>query len=316
MHRRRLFKLKLLACVSLLLFINGCSAKVERKNGFDLSNSIIDVSKIIAGGPPRDGIPAINNPSFISARAVDFLDDEDMVIGLVDGEKARVYPIRILIWHEIVNDNFLGLEIAVTYCPLCGTSMVFDRNVAGIKRTFGVSGLLYNSDVLLFDRQTKSLWSQLGMQAISGPSVGKKLTWLPSTISTWAAWKAIHPFSEVLSTETGFVRDYSKNAYSFYFSSPKTMFPVPKYRDELEQKEFIVGIIINGIAKAYPIEKLELKGKFTDVIAGKKVVVEYKRESKTPTFVDADGEVISSVVSYWFAWQAFYPNTLLWDFGK
>lgn len=126
------------------------------KNGFNLSNSVIPITKVLSGGPPRDGIPSIDKPKFISASKADFLKDDDRVLGvLLDGD-ARAYPIRILNWHEIVNDDFSGQGVAVTFCPLCGSGIVYSADIEGKKRLFGVSGLLYNSDVLLYDRESET----------------------------------------------------------------------------------------------------------------------------------------------------------------
>ena len=186
-------------------------AQAQEMNGFDLSKATIPNKEIHSGGPGRDGIPSIDAPKFIAAAQVDFLRDDDSVVSLSRGGKSRAYPLRILVWHEIVNDKFGGDEIAVTYCPLCGTAMVFNRKIAGKVRTFGVSGLLYQSDVLMFDREKESLWSQLKMQAVSGGDAGSDLTWLPSEQMSWKAWRAKNPDGEVLSTATGHRRNYGLN---------------------------------------------------------------------------------------------------------
>lgn len=283
------------------------------KNGFDLSNASINIEDIFSGGPPRDGIPSIDKPKFIDVHKVDFLQDDDIVIGLVRGQKARAYPTRILVWHEIVNDVINGDAVAVTYCPLCGTAMVFDRNIAEQSRTFGVSGLLYQSDVLMYDRESESLWSQLAMKSISGSEVGRKLTWLPSDYLTWKAWREKHPKGEVLSTETGFNRNYKSKAYSSYFASDQTMFPVPHTRKELSKKAWVIGVIIDGQAKAYPINKLSTDIFIEDKLGSKQIIIKYDAEQHYPQIIDQNGEQIPSVLVFWFAWQAFYPNTNLWE---
>lgn len=196
-------------------------------NGFDVSNATIPKSEILRGGPPRDGIPAIDEPKFLPVSKAHFLRDEDPVIGLVEKGEARAYPLRILVWHEIVNDTVGGRPITVVYCPLCGTGMVFDRRYAGEELTFGVSGLLYNSDVLMYDRQTESLWSQLKMEAVAGPQVGQKMHWLASEQMTWSAWKKRYPDSKVLSTETGYKKNYNSPPYAGYEQTESTLFPVP-----------------------------------------------------------------------------------------
>lgn len=310
---RRYIKIAIL----FLLVTTGmsCSAPAseEQMNGFDLSNASIDRNEILSGGPGRDGIPSIDEPKFISVEEVDYLRDDDIVIGLVRGNIARAYPTRVLVWHEIVNDSIANNAVAVTYCPLCGTAMVFDRNIDGKTRTFGVSGLLYRSDVLMYDRETESLWSQLAMKAISGPAIGKKLAWLPSEQLTWKAWREKYPQGEVLSTDTGYLRNYGGEAYASYFASEKPMFPVPQTRKELRDKAWVIGIIIDGQAKAYPVDLLPSGKAIEDTVGNKKIVVRYDAEQKHPQLTGSDGEMIPSVVAFWFAWQAFYPDTGLWE---
>ena len=294
-----------------LLIVTQVSA--QTKNGFDLSNASISSLEVFAGGPPRDGIPSIDNPKFISVNQVNFLKDDDIVIGLVRGDVARAYPTRILIQHEIVNDVIGGDAVAVTYCPLCNTSMVFERNISGKLRTFGVSGLLYQSDVLMFDRETESLWSQLAMASVSGKSVGTELTWLPSQHITWKAWKQKYPNSQVLSTDTGFRRNYNIDAYASYFASDRTMFSVPRNISiNLKNKAKVIGVIINNQEKAYPIEHFPDNGLIEDQLGGEKISLHYDDDKKQPTVLNSKGEQISSVVVFWFAWQAFYPKTEVW----
>lgn len=286
--------------------------EAQTKNGFDLSEASINKKEIVSGGPPRDGIPSIDRPKFIAQKKVDYLRDDDIVIGLVRGHIARAYPIRILVWHEIVNDVIGEDAVAVTYCPLCGTAMVFGRKIDGKVRTFGVSGLLYRSDILMYDRESESLWSQLAMKAVSGPAVGMELTWLPSEHLTWKAWREKYPHGEVLSTDTGYDRNYGGEAYASYLSSEKTMFPVPHTRKELPNKAWVIGIVIDGKAKAYPISDLPTYNAIEDKVGSKQVVVRYDAEKRYPQIASPEGEQIPSVMVFWFAWQAFYPKTDIW----
>lgn len=280
-------------------------------NGFDLSNATIPRSQILSGGPPRDGIPSLDNPRFVDAEAVDFLRDNDRVVGLERDGEARAYPLRIVVWHEIVNDDFGGQALAITYCPLCGTCMVFDRKQAAKTLTFGVSGLLYQSDVLMYDRETESLWSQLKMEAVSGTLVGTKLNWLPSSEMTWKAWRDLHPETKVLSIDTGHTRRYASDAYRSYKNSPNTVFPVPRTRRELKPKEWVVALIVNDVPKAYSVTKLEaMGGHVTDTVGGARIDVSYDRSKRWATAtLEETGEAIPVVNVYWFAWQAFYPST-------
>ncbi|MFZ0789299.1 MAG: DUF3179 domain-containing protein, partial [Chromatiaceae bacterium] len=186
--------------LSLTLAASALAAPV--KNGFDLVGALVPVSAILPGGPERDGIPAIDRPRFLPADEAPEVRTGDRVLGLrLDGQ-ARAYPIAILNWHEIVNDRFGDLPVAVTYCPLCGTGMAFRAEAGGKPLQFGVSGLLYNSDVLLYDRQSESLWSQIDRRAISGPHKGERLEALPLEHTTWGDWQQRHPDTLVLSRDT------------------------------------------------------------------------------------------------------------------
>jgi len=292
-------------------------AGAQTKNGFDLSNATIPVDEILSGGPPRDGIPSIDNPKFVAqAKMEGLMEPQDRLISMSIGGTTRAYPLRILVWHEIVNDRFGDKPVAVTYCPLCGTGMVFSREVAGRTLEFGVSGLLYQSDVLMYDRQTESLWSQLKMEAVSGPMVGEKLEWLPAGHTTWQAWKAANPQARVLADETGFRRDYDRDPYAGYAGRPGTVFPVATYREELPRKAWVAGIRVDGTAKAYPRDALAREESFQDEVAGQNLELSYEPQSETLRIRNVNtGEAVPFVWSFWFAWQAFYPETRLWKSG-
>ena len=203
MTRWLYFAVSLVALFSLTTQI-ACSRSY---NGFDVADALIPATQIHLGGPPRDGIPALDEPRFVAAARADFLQPGDAVLGLALHGVAKAYPIAIMNWHEIVNDRFGARAVAVTYCPLCGTGVAFDAHVAGRRLQFGVSGLLYNSDVLLYDRESESLWSQLLMKAVSGPLRGRTLTTLPLTHTRWSAWRQQHTDPLVLSTDPGHRRD-------------------------------------------------------------------------------------------------------------
>ncbi|MEK7684917.1 MAG: DUF3179 domain-containing protein [Verrucomicrobiota bacterium] len=274
-------------------------------NGFNVSNATIPTSELLSGGPGRDGIPSIDKPKFVRPSAANFLLPNDLVVSVTLGGQTRAYPLRIFVRHEIVNDVLAGLPIAVTYCPLCGTAMVFHRQVAERTLSFGVSGLLHNSGVLMYDRQTGSLWSQLAMKAVSGPQVNTELEWLPSEHLTWAAWKEKYPHGEVLSTQTGAQRNYSGTAYAGYEQSPETMFRVPTYRTELPKKEWVVGLIIDGIARAYPLKSLPPGQTVRDEINSAALEITFHPASQLAEVRRAgSGELLPSVKVYWFAWQA------------
>jgi hypothetical protein len=174
------------------------AAEAKSRNGFDLDGAAVPVDEIGKTGVRRDGIPSIDDPKFVTADGADFLRDGDRVIGVYRNGLARAYPIRILDRHEVVNDVFDGEAILVTYCPLCYTGMVFSTQAKDFGLKFGVSGLLYNSDVLLYDRSTGSLWSQILSTAITGPLKGMKLPAVPASHTTWRQWRERHPTMTVL----------------------------------------------------------------------------------------------------------------------
>lgn len=285
----------------------------QQPNGFDVSRATIPREEIRYGGPPRDGIPSIDNPSFLPVDSVDYLREDDLLVSVKSGNEVKAYPLRILVWHEIVNDEVGDVPLVVTYCPLCGTAMVFERNIDGRVLTFGVSGLLYQSDVLMYDQQTESLWSQLAMEAVAGPMVNTQLDWVVSEHLTWSAWKRENPGGLVLSTDTGYSRNYATMPYGGYEGSPRTMFPVPKYNEELANKTWVLGVVIDGDAKAYPVEELPSEEPIEDIVGGSNILVRYNATEQRPAVFDVNREVeIPFVKAYWFAWQAFYPETDLW----
>ncbi len=192
---------------------------------------LIDINELRRGGPPPDGIPPIDNPIMIQAQQVDFLADTEPVVAIEANGEARAYPIQILIWHEIVNDEVGGLPVTVTYCPLCNSALAYERTVtidetgdagtvasddSAIVLDFGTSGLLYNSSLVMYDRQTETLWSHFTAQAIHGQLVGTQLVTIPVAIVSWGTWREAHPDALVLSRETGHERDYGLNPYPGY----------------------------------------------------------------------------------------------------
>jgi hypothetical protein len=281
-------------------------------NGFDLSNSILPREQILHGGPPRDGIPALSNPKLISPASADYLEPGDRVVGISLGGQSRAYPIGILNWHEIVNDEIDGRRFAVTYCPLCGTAVAFEASIDGKATDFGVSGLLYNSDVLLYDRDTESLWSQILNKAISGERVGKTLTPIPISHTTWRDWLGRHPQTRVLSDDTGYSRDYRRDPYAGYEKSRHTYFAVNNQApDNYHPKEVVLGLGVDGVYKAYPFIELDKQGKasFSDSINGTAFNFDWDSENRSITVSDIAGKPVAGIQGFWFAWFAFHPET-------
>ena len=307
----RIASLLLLAVV--LTSLSWALAGAE-KNGFDLSNATIPVNQILNGGPPRDGIPALSDPVLIEATEADYLEPQDRVIGIMIEGVARAYPISILNWHEIVNDQINDQRFAITYCPLCGTGVAFDTRIDGKSSDFGVSGLLYNSDVLLYDRNSESLWSQILATAISGKQVGDKLQRLPIRHTSWKSWLETYPSTQVLSINTGYPRDYRRNPYAGYEQSRALYFSVEhRAPDTYHPKELVAGINIDGVYKAYPFVELAQRDKprFTDRINGKTLFIDWDSANRQVTITDSSGEDLIALRGFWFAWFAFHPDTLV-----
>ncbi len=286
----------------------------QAASDFDLSTHSVPPDQIVAGGPGKDGIPAILRPRFVPASRASFLASEDRVLGLLAATEAKAYPIKILNWHEIVNDTIEGRPVLVTYCPLCGSGIAFDRRVQGRTLTFGVSGLLYQSDLLMYDHQTNSLWSQLAMQAVAGPLTGVTLTALFLEHTTWGEWRATHPATVVLSTQMGHRRDYDRDPYLGYSQRADLMFATTHRNDRYHPKEWIVGVEINGTVKAYPFSELARTGQpVTDQVAGRTLRIHFNARAQSASVTDAAGAPIPTVTAFWFAWYAFHPDTQVYS---
>ena len=279
-------------------------------NGFEIGpDALVPANRIHAGGPPRDGIPAITAPKFEPGRTSREVAADEWVLGIAWNGVTKAYPIAIMNYHEIVNDRFGGEPVIVTFCPLCGSGIAYSARVDGRVLHFGVSGLLYNSDVLLYDRETGSLWSQMLSQAVTGPLKGSRLEMLPLVQTPWSAWLAQHPDTLVLSRDTGYERDYDRDPYSGYQDSSGVWFPVTRKDPRYHPKERVIGIGIDGRFKAYPMAELSRAGnRFRDRFAGRELEVRIDGPGQVRFFLD-DGSELPGIPSYWFAWYAFHPDT-------
>ncbi len=231
---------------------SGSSESIDTLQDSDNSDEwSIPKDEVYDGGPGKDGIPSIDNPSFIEINEVDFLENEDLVIGMkIDGQ-AKAYPHKIMNWHEIVNDQIAGQKVSITYCPLTGTAISWNRVINGQETTFGVSGLLYNSNLIPYDRKTDSRWSQMRMDCVYGDLKGEKPDNYQVIETEWKTWKNMYPDSKVLSTQTGYRRDYDRYPYGDYKSSDKLLFPVNPEDNRLFSKERVLGIINDNKSKTY-----------------------------------------------------------------
>jgi len=294
------------------------TAIAQSKNGFDLADALVPVDEIHWGGVQRDGIPSINQPRFVSAQDATFLGKKDRVLGVYRNGIAKAYPIRILDRHEVVNDKFADEGVVVTYCPLCFSGMAFSISTDSIARTFGVSGLLFNSDVLLYDHQTGSLWSQIRSQSISGALKGTKIRPVVTAHTTWPVWLSRYPDTQVLSTDTGYSINYRKSAYTEYKRSRQLMFPVKNRSNKYSNKELVLGVTIGDTFKAYPFKELRKQDRtsFDDSIGGTGLTIEWHEKEKFARAISSDGEEIPTVIVYWFAWYAFHPTTAIFQAGS
>jgi len=318
-----------LALTALALLASACGAG----NGIDSFNSAGDVqsgnclvpsSQLVSGGPGRDGIPALNNPRAVSAREGDeFMPPGALVVGVsIDGE-ARAYPHNILWWHEIVNDVLGSRPIVVSYCPLTGSGLVYDAVVSGQTLSFGVSGLLFDNNLVLFDRATESLWSQMRVQAVCGRLSGGSPPLLPVVQSTWAAWKALHPETTVLTFQTGFARNYNQYPYGSYdqLGNNTLLFPQSDIDGRRPMKELVLGVRQGEAARAYPYGALGERSAVNDTVAGRDVLVVFDRPAQLALAFDRDigarrltFEIVGNDDAFPFMLRDEETGTL-WDLG-
>ena len=262
---------------SSLLLIGQSNAQKEE----ELQKHIVPLDQIVSGGPPPDGIPSIDIPKFVTVHEAgnNFLSDSDLVLGININGDIRAYPLLILVWHEIVNDKVGGVPVAVTYCPLCFTNQVFNSTIGSNQiLQFGTSGKLYNSNLVMYDRASKSLWSQALGQAIVGKYAGQKLQRIPFDIAYWKDWKQLYPNSKILSKDTGFSRPYGADPYGDYYTNDQLYFPVSNHDNRLGLKEKIVGLDnTGGIGivqyKAYKLQQVESQKVINDDMGGKPVTL-------------------------------------------
>jgi len=323
-NNKKVFFFTTVAAVSLLLI--GCQdlgSPIEKQPGIKKKEKedkikmtergvkfIVDPDDIVSGGPPKDGIPSIDDPKFVSVKEADkFIRDDELVLALDYKGVKRVYPLQILVWHEIVNDNVAGDPLAITYCPLCGSGIAYSRILDGEEVEFGTSGKLYNSNLVMYDRKTNSYWSQIDGKAIVGELTGKELKPVSLDTVVWRDWKKENPDSEVLSQDTGFDREYGKDPYGNYYENSFVFFPVESEDNRVPPKTVIFGIEVNGKFKAYREDDLKKKSEITDDVGGVKINIKREKSGKVVITNEETGEEIVKERDFWFAWYAFHPDT-------
>jgi hypothetical protein len=235
----------------------------------------VNLGEFFAGGPPKDGIPAIDAPRYESiADARQWLSDRSPVISLSIGEVARAYPLAVLMWHEIVNDTLGGVPVVVTFCPLCNTALVFERRFDTVTHDFGTTGTLRISDLVMYDRQTESWWQQATGEAIVGELTGKRLAFLPAQIVALADFEAARPDGDVLGRETGFSREYGRNPYAGNDTIEQNPFMFEEVPGgPLSPKARVVTVGRQSEAVAVPFSELRTVGVATITVGGEEMVV-------------------------------------------
>lgn len=290
----------------------------------DFEKHSVPFTEIQSGGPPKDGIPAIDAPQFVAVGNARFLRDREPVIAVDLNGEVRAYPIQILIWHEIVNDKIGDTPLTVTFCPLCNTAIVFDRRVGGRVLDFGTTGNLRNSDLVMYDRQTESWWQQFGGEAIVGDLTGTRLKPLPARIVSWAQFRREHPDGKVLSRQTGYQRSYGDNPYVGYDDASSPPFFSADNADDnrLPPKERVVYLEDGAQAVVVPYSVLQKRRRVTVELGARKLDVRWapgvasalgdatiaNGDDVGSAQVLEDGKAVPFHEPFWFSVAAFRPD--------
>ncbi|MDW3095120.1 MAG: DUF3179 domain-containing protein [Gammaproteobacteria bacterium] len=308
----------------------------------------IRLNEIIWGGVRKDGIPALTKPTLVWPQEASYLKEKDLVFGISINGDTRAYPYRIMDWHEMFNDVIGGIPVSLAYCTLCGSGILYKTQLETDKPAiiFGSSGFLYRSNKLMYDQKTHTLWNQFSGKPVVGPLTNNdiELEVLPVVTTTWGKWLAKHPNTKVLSSNTGFKRDYSPGvAYGAYFGSDDLMFPAHLRNDSLQKKEQVFGLRISGAKKAWPLKLFATPKAINDKIgiipiviigdASTQTVRAYRSKGKK-FILSNDGKLLEDDIqwhlseteligpnneslarlpghiAYWFAWSGYFPDTL------
>jgi len=310
-------------CLALSAISAAADSKRWQAEGWktDFSKSNIDFAGIMSGGPPKDGIPPIDDPAFLPVSEASGLDAKEPVMSVVIDGEARAYPLRIMIWHEIVNDTLAGRPIAVTYCPLCNAAIVFDRTVEGSETSFGTTGKLRNSDLVMYDRETESWWQQFTGEAITGSRTGTKLKIIPSRLESWQSFRKRHSDGEVLVPNVPGLRDYGRNPYAGYDSSAVPFLYRGPMPEGIAPLSYVVVVRDGPEPLAISLDKLRRDGKIEkdgiaiEWLAGVRSVldtadIENGREIGSVT-VTRDGAIVAHELTFAFVVRAFLPQTTI-----
>jgi len=343
-----------------IVFLVGCAVTVEEASNRakpkttavpdeirtlpDGTKYLVHPNDILSGGPPKDGIPSLDNPKFTSKEEADeWLKDDDLVLGLEYNGVVRAYPHRIMNWHEIVNDVIKEERVLITYCPLCRTGIAFKPIVDNKEVEFGTSGKLYNSELVMYDRLTDSYWTQSLGKAIVGEQSGAVLEKVALDTVRWVDWKNLHETTEVLSRQTGHVRNYDSSPYGSIQRSNVVGFGLEFNDDRLGPKQIVYGVEFDNDASAYEEGLVETEKVINDVIGSVPIVVMWDKRLNTVKIFERtfDGEILefslegNSIIDnsgkewtvqdmhdrlvrvdtfghFWFSWLSFFPETELY----
>ena len=279
--------------------------------GYDESTpATVEFEHLYQGCPERDCIPSIDKPEYVSAdEAAGFLSANELVIAMNHNDDKRAWPIRILDFHEIVNDTIGGDPVAVTWCPLCGSGLAFRREVGGEVVEFGVSGLLHDSDLVMYDRKTNSLWQQITGEAVMGPAMGQTLEEVPATITEWATWKSSHPETLVMAPPEDSGMNYGDSRrYAAYEESDRLAFPTARRDLSVHPKTVVHGFSIDGQHLAVTGKALDDNERIETSIGERELTISRNPDGSV-TAVDESGNEHAAVRSFWFAWFNFHPDT-------
>ncbi len=342
--------------LAILFVLMSCSTSIDStQNGNPILSSEwnIPINEVRDGGPGKDGIPSIDNPQFTDAGAVSYLNDNDLVVGIIKGNEVKAYPHIILDWHEVVNDEIDGSFFTLNYCPLTGTAFAWESKTNNTRTTFGVSGLLYNANLIMYDRNTDSNWSQLRLECVNGQLINDKPKLYEVVETDWKTWKALYPNSQVLTTDTGVSRPYGTSPYGDYATNNDRFIFRPEITNPaLPNKARVYAIIDGNTSKVYQFSDFTGGKAIRDTYKGKSYLIvgdenimfgyelngdlsnlsfEYDFSNSEAFFTDNEQNKwsifgsaiegpregskltpIQSVMSYWFAIAAFYPNPELY----